>query len=58
MKKNTKKVSQTAESIALTQEMINPYAAFSSSSMMVIVKKDLFGSGDEMGSSPAGPGGW
>ena len=49
------------QAIALTSEMGqgNPFAAFSASSMMMVVKKDLLGMGDDqMSSSPAAPGGW
>jgi hypothetical protein len=45
--------------IEMVQEEAQPnrFSAFSVSSMMMLVKKDLFGSG-EMSSSPAAPGGW
>jgi len=50
-----------ASALALTPEMLqsNEFAAFSASSMMVLVKKDLFGLGDDqMSSSPAAPSPW
>ena len=54
---NTK---QNEQAIALQLENTqNPFAAFSASSMMMVVKKDLLGMGDDqMSSSPAAPGGW
>ena len=48
-----------AIALPLEIEQNNPFAAFSASSMMMVVKKDLLGMGDDqMSSSPAAPGGW
>ena len=57
IKMNTK---QNEQAIALQLENTqNPFAAFSASSMMMVVKKDLLGMGDDqMSSSPTAPGGW
>ena len=52
---------QQTLAIALTPDIVqsNEFAAFSASSMMVLVKKDLFGLGDDqMSSSPAAPSPW
>jgi hypothetical protein len=55
-----KQMNKQASAIALTANQIqtNEFAAFSASSMMVLVKKDLFGLGDEQTSSPAAPPAW
>jgi len=54
------KNNKETQAIALPLEMErgNPFAAFSASSMMIVVKKDLFGLRDEQSSSPAAPTAW
>ena len=48
-----------AIALPLEMEQGNPFAAFSASSMMMVVKKDLLGMGDDqMSSSPAAPAAW
>ena len=45
--------------LPLEMEQGNPFAAFSASSMMMVVKKDLLGMGDDqMSSSPAATPAW
>jgi len=53
-------IKQNEQAIALQLENTqNPFSAFSASSMMLVVKKDLLGMGDDqMSSSPAAPSPW
>jgi len=57
---NKMNIKQNEQAIALQLENTqNPFSAFSASSMMLVVKKDLLGMGDDqMSSSPAAPSPW